>query len=148
MASSLYPIAQRDGLVVQPLDGELLVNDSETTHLLNPVAASVWQTCDGHHSVADISRHLALDETTVLYALQQLEQKKLVQPNSAGAPFTKPMTRREFLKKGAIAAAAIPVIKTIQLPNPSAPITLCEPCDTPSQCGGCECIAGCCECIP
>lgn len=155
MAESFYPKAQREGFIVQPLDGELILHDGKVTHLLNVTAAAVWQKCDGHHSIADIARELALEETTVLYALQNLEQKKLLQSTVPLAGVFQPMTRREFLKKGALAAAAIPVVKTIRLPNPNVPISgacTCggctgQPCATTADCTLGDCFSGCCELV-
>ena len=151
MASSLFPQARREGFIVQPMAGELILHDGAVTHLLNATAASVWQLCDGHHSVADISRALALPQETVLYTLQQLEHKQLLLENVSFALLSKPITRREFLKKGALAAAAIPVIKTIQLPGPQqAGSFACfySPCTTSPECTQFPngfCFDGCCE---
>lgn len=126
-----FPQARRDGFVIQPLDGELLLYDGEVTHLLNPTAAAVWQLCDGHHSVADLSRELVLAEPTVRYALQQLEQQQLLENYTPLA--TQPITRREFLKRTAIAAAAVPVVQTLRLPSPSAAVSGCLPFGVPCE---------------
>ncbi len=159
MATSLYPHARREGFIIQPLDGELILHDGEVTHLLNVTAASVWQLCDGHHSLAEISQELALPEETIVYTLQQLARKQLLQKNADAVLFSKPLTRREFLKKGALVAAAIPVVKTIQLPSPqdipsNGGVCTCPDCTgVPTTCDGmtpCQvgtCIDGCCQVI-
>ncbi len=148
MASPFYPQARREGFIVQPMDGELILQDGEVTRLLNETAASVWQKCDGHHSIADIARELALDEMTITYALAQLSQKHLLQTIPSRTADARPMTRREFLKKGAIAAAAIPVIKTIHLPDPNVPVSGACPgqsCVVTPDCTPPDvCISGCC----
>lgn len=151
MASSQNPKARREGFIVQPMDGELLLTNSDVTHLLNPVAASVWQKCDGHHSTAQIARQLALDEFTVEYALQQLHTKELLEAPATQRFGMQRISRREFLKKGAIAAAAMPVIKTLQLPSPqnggsgcNCPACTGQPCAIDDDCDLGGCVNGCC----
>jgi coenzyme PQQ synthesis protein D (PqqD) len=45
------PLARSDGLIVQELDGELLVYDLERhrAHRLSETAAFVWRRCEGEH---------------------------------------------------------------------------------------------------
>lgn len=130
--SSFTPCARRENLIVQPVDGELILYDSQrdAAHLLNTTAMLVWQHCDGSQSVQEIAQsvaaeaHAPVDESAVWYALEQLERDHLL--DGAGAVGFLPMpslTRREFLKKTALAAAAVPVIKTLQVPNPNVPIS-------------------------
>lgn len=142
MLSSFRPTARREGFLVQPVDGELLLIDGELTHLLNKTAASVWQLCDGRHSVADLTRTLALDEQTIAYALQQLDRQRLLE-NELPISFPN-LTRREFLKRGAIAVAVVPVVKTIMLPTVAQAASGCLPplsaCTSNAQCCSGVCV--------
>jgi hypothetical protein len=134
---AILPKARRDGFIIQPLDDELLLVVGDVTHLLNPTAAAVWRLCNGRNSIADLSRELALDEQTISYALQQLDREQLLQNE---APLNLPqLTRREFLKRATIAAAAVPVVKTMRVPSPSQ-ATSCKPngtCVTVLECLSC-----------
>lgn len=151
MATVHFPKARREGYVVQPMDGELLLSNGQVTHLLNPVAASVWKSCDGHHSTAQIAQQLALDEYTIVYALQQLQAKELLETSATLEPGVHRISRREFLKKGAIAAAAIPAVKSLQLPSPQNGLSACncpactgQPCTIDDDCTLGGCVNGCC----
>ena len=97
------PTARKDQLIIQKAHDEVLVYDLKTdkAHCLNLTAASVWNSCDGKSTVADIVRRLGgelgapIDEEIVWLALTQLEKFDLLD-----AKLTKPktiigMSRRE-----------------------------------------------------
>lgn len=86
MATSGYPKARRDGLVLRKLPEELLVYDTETheAHCLNTTAAFVWQQCDGTKSVSEIadgvraSFETEMDDEVVWLALEDLWKRQLL----------------------------------------------------------------------
>jgi len=53
-----FPKAREEGLIVEPLDDELLVYDTQSyrSHALNPTAAPVWRHCDGRISLPELAR--------------------------------------------------------------------------------------------
>jgi hypothetical protein len=160
------PLARTDDLVVEELDGELLVYDSnnQRAHCLGVTAARVWRACDGEASVEAICAALDMDAETVNDALAELERTELLQSsgllevlngNGNGASNGIGLTRREMGKRSAQvggAAFAAPLILSIAAPTPAAAATVipfqCEvytvqSCGTSDACGH---IAGCCCC--
>ena len=66
MNNPQYPIARKNGLVVQEVPDEVLVYDLDTNkaHCLNKTAAAVWQSCDGKTSVPEIAKFLSSEMGT------------------------------------------------------------------------------------
>src|SRR5687767_11576714 len=92
----ILPRARKDGLIVQPINKELLVYDLERhkAHCLNRSAALIWQRCDGKATVAGVARLVGneigtpLDEQTIRSALAQLDRvgllrEPITQPDNA-----------------------------------------------------------------
>jgi hypothetical protein len=139
------PPGRREGLIVEELDGELLVYDSERTHahLLNPVAASVWQACDGLRDVAALAEVAGVSEDDVWRALSQLEERRLLDgelPRRMSGP---EYSRRQAVRRmgliGASAAFAAPLVKSIVVPTAAEAGASCVP--EGGQCGtgeGCD----------
>ena len=124
MINSQVPIARKDGLVVQELPDEVLVYDLEANKAicLNQTAASVWKSCDGVNSVADIAKSLnrgdseKASQSLVWLAIDQLKEKNLIE-NDISSEF-KGQSRREVLKKiGLATAMALPVVAMLSFPN-------------------------------
>ncbi len=142
------PPARRDGLLVQAIDDEVIVYDTERhkAHCLNRTAAVVWEHCDGQTSVADLARRLAreleapIDETAVWLAVEQLRKTHLL-TESAQPPTG--LSRREVLKRlGVAAAVALPLVTTIRTPV-AAQGASCIPNDSPcNQETGPPCCSG------
>jgi len=142
------PPARRDGLLVQAIDDEVIVYDTErhTAHCLNRTAAFVWAQCDGHTPVAEVARRLArelespIDETAVWLAVEQLGKAQLL----TEAPHPRHgLSRREVLKRlGVAAAVALPLVTTIVTP-PAAQGASCaglgQLCDSLDCCPTLEC---------
>lgn len=137
--SNFVPQARREGLIAQPVEGELMLYNTrrEFVHLLNPTAAQVWELCDGKRNVREIAARVSaaagapIDEHAVWFALKQLEQRQLVAPLAPSHPLPA-LTRREFLTKAALAAALIPAVRTIKTPQTDtnqslAPVVLHRP---------------------
>src|SRR5579871_909383 len=84
------PASRRDGLVVQKLEGEVVVFDTESqkAHCLNETAAMIWEHCDGKKTISELSVLLPEGgvkerEEMVWLALDQLEKSNLLQASIA-----------------------------------------------------------------
>lgn len=115
------PLARTNGLIVEELDGEVLVYDGESSqaHCLSSAAARVWRACDGDTSVEQLSESLELDPAVVVAALAELEECTLL---DRGLPGPQEITRREAtakLAKVGAAAAIVPLIYSIGVPAPA-----------------------------
>ena len=140
------PAGRRDGLIVESLDGELLVYDTERdrAHSLNAVAAAVWEACDGVRDAKAIAALAGVTEDAVWRALSQLEERGLLDgelPRRMSGP---EYSRRQAVRRigliGASAAFAAPLVKSIVVPSPAdAGVQSCVP--ENGQCGsgeGCD----------
>lgn len=154
MTASYLPRARKVGLQIQELPAETLVFDTENEHAncLNATAAFVWKQADGTRSVADIATAMSktletsVEPRVVWYALDQLAKKNLLQERVPLPPEYAHMTRRAFLRAGAVGAAvAIPVIISLAAPSPAHAQSACmnngQSCITGEDCCS-ECCAG------
>src|SRR4051812_6427171 len=117
------PPGRREGLIVEALDDELLVYDSERAkaHSLNRVAATVWELSDGERDVTAIAAAADVSEDDVWRALSQLEERRLLDgelPRRMSGP---EYSRRQAVRRmgliGASAAFAAPLVKSIAMPS-------------------------------
>jgi len=74
------PRARQDGLLEEPVGKELLLYDqnSHTAHCLSPIAACVWQHCDGERDLAELAVLAGTSEDLVANALHELCEKDLL----------------------------------------------------------------------
>ncbi len=141
MNNSQFPIARKNGLVVQEVPDEVLVYDLETNkaHCLNQSAAMIWRSCDGKNSVSEIATLVEeqagnkVTEDFVWLAIDQLSENNLLEkqltPNFPG------QSRREVIKKiGLATMVAIPVIASLVAPQSALAANSCA-CNNPGQCG-------------
>lgn len=150
------PLARVDGLVVEELDGELLIYDLDTNeaHCLNGEAAAVWRFCDGSRSIADLSVAVApaaprdVAAEMVNHALSELGKRGLL---DGDVPETgSGVSRRELLRKLAVVGAvglALPVVKSIVAPTAAQAATCLPPgalCTSSAQCCSGLCQGGIC----
>ncbi len=117
----MNPMARKQDITVRQLAEETLVYDlvSNKAHCLNPTAALVWQNCDGKTPLARLTalveKKLGIQPAgpVVELALEQLNRRhplvETLNPLSDAAR----ASRRDVLKKLAIAAAALPFIMTL-----------------------------------
>lgn len=58
MKSIKNPLFRQDNIVIQELENELLIYDLNRNKVfcLNETSAMVWQLCNGHNSILEISR--------------------------------------------------------------------------------------------
>jgi hypothetical protein len=119
------PIGRKDNIVVQEMDGEVLIYDliNNRAFCLNQTSALVWQNCDGTKTVAEISDVLGRElksqtnEDVVWLAINQLSKEKLLLQEPATVNKFAGLSRREVIKKVGLASAiAIPVITSLVAP--------------------------------
>ena len=137
------PLARSQGLLLEHVGDETVVydTDSKEAHSLSPLAAVVFDRCDGHSSVDELANAAserlgeAVDSARVLDALAQLEERSLL----AIVGRRDGLSRRDLFRKSAAvgaAAVAVPVITTIAVPTAHAAATptcgdiFCCPCDS------------------
>jgi hypothetical protein len=126
------PVARREGLVVEELDGEVLVYDenNDVACRLNPTAALVWRSCDGERTVSDLVAVLAaehgeiVDEDMVMMALDTLAEHDLITDGFQTREISARMLsrRRFFGKVGLTGAAAVaaPIVYSMSVPAAAA----------------------------
>lgn len=149
---SRLPKARKEELVLQEVEGELLVYDlrSNQAHCLNETAALVFRRCDGQSTVAEVSAQLrardaALDEEALTLALSELARAGLLEEPVG-------LSRREFTRRAGLAAALLPAVVTMLAPT-AAEAASCrqvnQRCDNTSSaqcCAGLVCVNS--RCVP
>jgi hypothetical protein len=120
-ATTMFPKARKDQIKSRELADETMIYDKSRgkAHCLNATAAFIWRHCDGYTSIAELAgsvqKELGIPEAepVVRLALEQLSSRNLLEetvvPLSGNARFS----RRDALKKLAVAAVAIPLIMTV-----------------------------------
>lgn len=148
------PHARSEGLFAQEVSGELLVYDldKDKVHHLNPSAALVWRSCDGKHSVADLTAllheklGLPEDERVTKLALDALAKARLLE-DTPEEGYAK-LTRRQLVRRVGVGLAALPLVATVLSPKAHAAAscqkagTACnatKPCCPPASCIGGRC---------
>ena len=128
-----FPLARSTRLLVEELDGDLLVydQDADTAHALTDQVARVWQCCDGKATAEDIARDLALDHVTVSRALDELERCDLLLKPMVLTGHTRRDAMMRAMKVGAAAASA-PLISSMAI-GPAAAMA------TPIACAAVQC---------
>ena len=121
------PKSRKENIVVQEVDGEVLIYDLERdkAYCLNKTSAIVWQTCDGTRTIAEINDHLGkqlnaqTDEDIVWLALDQLSKEKLIDPSVDLKSKFEGMSRREVVRKiGLGSVVALPLVASLVAPSP------------------------------
>ena len=152
-----FPQARRSQTIAQTMDKELVVYDTinAQANVLNHTAAVIWNLCDGKTSVREIAARAAhelnapVDEKLVWYTLDQLSKKNLLETRAALPAHLKGMTRRDFLRAGAVSAAVmLPVIVSMTAPkatNAASCLAGGQPCTVGSECCSTICTANTCE---
>lgn len=134
MKNSQFPVARKNGLVVQEMPDEVLVYDLDTNkaHCLNQTAAKVWKSCDGNNTVSDIAKLFEAQEDLVWLAIDQLNENNLLE-QEIKANF-EGQSRRDVIKKiGLASMVAIPVVASLVAP-PNALATASCACVNPGAC--------------
>jgi hypothetical protein len=143
------PKSRREDIVVQEVDGEVLIYDLKTdkAFCLNRTSALVWQACDGTKTIAEINDlvgkqlNAKVKEDVIWLALDQLSKEKLVDAAIANKTV---LSRREVITRiGMTSAVALPIIAHIVAP-PAAAAQTCLPRDA-ACIASIECCSGCCK---
>ena len=126
MSKENKPRSRKENIVVQEVDGEVLIYDLEKSKAfcLNQTSSLVWQACDGKRSVAQINDLLGkqlqtqTNEDIVWLALDQLSREKLIHPPVDLESKFEGMSRREVIKKVGIGSMiALPVVASLVAPT-------------------------------
>jgi hypothetical protein len=120
------PKSREKNLVVQELDGEVLIYDLNKNKAvcLNKTSALVWQACDGSRTIADIGdvvgRQLnsQVNEDIVWLALDQLSKENLVEKQTETKDKFNGLSRREVIRKVGLASViALPLVTSLVAPK-------------------------------
>ncbi len=149
MRKDVKPTSRRDDLVVQDLNGEVLIYDlrEHKAFCLNETSALVWQACDGEKNVAEIGRELGkklnspANDDLVWLALDQLKKENLIESKEEDFQIDfNGMSRREVIRKvGLASVVALPIISSLVAPTAasaqSRTIGLSQTCNTTAPLG-------------
>jgi len=143
MGTGDNPLSRKDDLVVQELNGEILIYDlrENKAFCLNETSALVWQACDGINSVSDIGKRVG-SEDLVWLALEELKKERLIER----APMYKfvGMSRRDVIKKIGIGSMiALPVVGSLVAPA-AAHAQSCRANDAACTASA-QCCSNCCK---
>lgn len=138
MDKDFAPKSRKENLVVQELEGEVLIYDLEKNKAfcLNQTSALVWQSCDGSRTIAEISDVVGkqlnsqINEDIIWLALDQLSKESLVEKQAELGNKFKGLSRREVIRKvGLGTMIALPVIASLTAPV-AAQTGTCTPGDS------------------
>lgn len=118
------PVARRAGLLIESVDDEVLVYDTERhrAHALNHAAAQIWRRCDGTTTPAEIARRLTdtlggpVTEEFVRHGLDQLAKFHLLEGSSPAVAEARP-SRRDLILASGLAALTLPLVTSIVAPT-------------------------------
>jgi hypothetical protein len=130
------PKARNNNIVVQSLKDEVLIYDKavDKAFCLNKTASIVWNLCDEKKTIFEISRELSdnlrslAGEDFVWLALAELKQHNLLINAEALPERYKGLSRREVIRRVAVASAVtLPLITGIVAPTVAAAqsVTIC-----------------------
>src|SRR5687767_12078449 len=115
------PVACADDIVVQEIDGEVLIYDlkENKAFCLNHTAALVWRECDGKKNTLEIAKSLekqlgtTIKEEFVWLAIDQLSKEKLLEKEVITE--ISGLSRREAVKKiGLASMIALPIVAMLR----------------------------------
>jgi len=133
MSDRNKPVGRKDNIVVQELNGEVLVYDLGTHKALclNETSSIIWAACDGTRDVSAIREYATaklnstVNDDLVWLALDQLKKENLVKDAPDAKAYFGGLSRREVVKRiGIGAAVAIPLITGLVAP-PAANAATC-----------------------
>lgn len=136
MKTRKYPVVRKNNLVVQEVDGEVLVYDLRENKVfcLNQTSALVWQHCDGEKSVPQIRELInnklgsSATDDLVWLALDQLAKENLIENEEALPEHLTGISRRDVIRKvGLGTMVALPLVSSIVAPRAAAAQSGCIP---------------------
>ncbi len=145
MKKYITPKAKRDNLVVQELNGEVLIYDLDKNKAfcLNQTSSLVWQLCDGNNTISEISESISrkldspANEDLVWLALDQLKKEKLLVNSKDITSDFNGMSRREVVKKVGLASmVALPLVTGLIAPQAIHAASGCVNPGTACSCSG------------
>ena len=145
MKKPIAPKARKENLVVQELNGEVLIYDLDTNKAfcLNESSALIWQACDGNKNVSEIRNHLgkqlgsSIDDDFIWLALDQLKKENLIENKDEVVVDFGGMSRREVIKKVGLASViAIPVVASLAAPRAAQAASCSGTCTCKNSSGG------------
>jgi len=134
MSRNKKPISRRDDLVVQELNGEVLVYDLKTHKALclNETSALVWNACDGTRDIGELRDYASakmnspVTDDLIWLAIDQLKKEDLLVDAPDAKSYFGGMSRREVVKRiGVGSAIAIPIIAGLIAPQAANAATAC-----------------------
>ncbi len=126
MKSQNKPVRRKEDIIVQELNGEILIYDLKANKAvcLNEVSSLVWDACDGNQSVSEISQAIGkklnspANEDIVWLALDQLKKEKLIANGAEVVSKFDGMSRREVIRKvGLGTMIALPLVSSLVAPT-------------------------------
>lgn len=142
-----FPLSRQHGIVVQNLNGEILIYDLQANQAfcLNETSALVWQMCDGTKNIADISRLVSeklkqsVSNDLVWLSLDALKKNNLLDENQQIEIDFQGFSRREIIRRVGLASMiALPLISSLVAPSANFAASNCRTvtmsCTSPSQC--------------
>jgi hypothetical protein len=141
--NSFVPVARKEAIQSTESGEEVLLYDEDVHHIhhLKGTAAPVWRLADGKRTVREIADYATLSDIEVLWALQKIDEVKLLStPVPDGLRIARP-NRRRFLQ-GAL-GASLPVIVSITAPMAAAAASPAGCSVNPGQ-YGCNTTSDCC----
>ncbi len=125
MNNDFTPKGRKDNLVIQELEGEVLIYDLEKNKAfcLNETSALVWQACDGSRTIANIKDVVGkqlnsqVNEDLIWLALDQLSKESLVEKQTVPVSKFNGISRREVIRKvGLGTMIALPLVTSLVAP--------------------------------
>lgn len=154
MTSEKLPKLRSSDIVVQAVEGELVVYDVRTheAHSLDAVATAIWLAHDGTRDLVEVARHASatsgatVDAAVVAATIGKFAELGLTE--SEPAQRREGVSRRAMMRSlGKAAMVALPVIVTLSVPPPAAAGSLLpsgSPCSDSAQCASGICMSGSC----
>lgn len=137
------PTVRFKDIVIQELPDEVLVFDAGSNRLfcLNRTISEVWKLADGSRNIRQISQAMSesfganVDETFVLFALEELSRENLLVEAVSAAKPEKEVSRRDVLRRiGLASMIALPVITAISAPQSAHAASACPTVGTACRC--------------
>lgn len=114
------PKVRNQNIVIQELDGEILIYDLEINkaYCLNETSSIIYQNCDGKTDFAELKTNHNFSDELISFALEQLDEENLLEKDAGFISPFKGFSRREVIKKiGLSSMVTLPFIASIIAPQ-------------------------------
>lgn len=134
MSDRNKPRGRKDDIVVQELNGEVLIYDLRTHKALclNETSALIWNACDGTRDIKQLREYAsaktkaAVNDDLIWLAIDQLKKENLLIDAPDAKSYFGGMSRREVVKRiGLGSAVAIPIVAGLIAPPAANAATSC-----------------------